>query len=55
VHVLYQTPSGLNRETVVLCRNDWLTRQLAPKSVVHLLLRDGDSRGHGVLLEAFVR
>jgi hypothetical protein len=55
VHVVYQTPSGGWTETVVLCTNDWLANQLTPKSVVHLLLPDSDSRRGGVLLEAFVR
>lgn len=54
VYVEMQASSGVPREVVASCHNDWLTNQLAPGAMVHIAYAD-DKASQVALLDAFVR
>jgi hypothetical protein len=54
VYVEVRSSSGVSREVVASCRNDWLVGQMAPGTTVHVAYSD-DKANQAALLDAYLR
>jgi hypothetical protein len=54
VYLEMQSSSGVSREVVAPCQNDWLTNQLVPGAMVHVAYKD-DKATQVALLDAYLR
>jgi len=54
IFVAIQSSSGMTREVVASCHNDWLVNRLMPGTTVHVAYAD-DKASEATLLDAFLR